>query len=631
MSAEQELSFRSEFIDDYFAECDEHLSAMRRQLLALDGTRASSNGAGSTASVTEELMRSLHSVKGLSAMVGIHEVEQLAHHMEEYLRGITGDGLPFNEDGIDALAAGIEAIEKMVESRKAGSITPASEEMLQQFARLSSPTGDSGNVQPAMLAVRPGETLWDIQFSPNQERAALGINVNSVRERLCALGDILHAAPQIREPGEITFEFLVSSSRGDSEMRALESDGLHCTRRETPAALEGQEKKQELPAATGAFVRVEMSRIDDLMRMVGDLVITRGRLDTVVSDGRLRESPVGEINLILERQLREMRESVTRMRLVPVGQIFERMRFVIRSLEREQRKKVRLEISGGDTEIDKLVVERIFDPLLHLIRNSISHGVESPADRTAAGKNPEAVITLTAKAAADRVHIHIQDDGRGVDRSRVAAKARTLNLLGPDEDLTDDARLLNILCSPGFSTRDKADLTSGRGVGLGVVMTTATQLGGDFRLHSVDGEGARFELELPLTLMIADALIVNSAGQRFAILQGGVNEILRVEGQSVKAMESNELIPHRGGALPIRRLSRLFGQAESSAKSFHVVVCGNKGASAGLAVDRVVGQREIVIRPITDPLLKVRGITGATELGDGRPVLILDVVELTHG
>jgi len=630
MSAEQDLSFQSEFIDDYFAECEEHLSTLRRQLLALDGARAGSNGAGNTSSVTEGLMRSLHSVKGLSAMVGIHEVEQLAHHMEEYVRGITGDGLPFNEDGIDALAAAIETIEKMVESRKAGSITPASEEMLLQFARLSSPAGDSSDVETAIVTVRPGETLWDIQFSPAQERAAIGINVNSVRERLAAIGEILHAAPLIREPGEITFEFLVSTSRRDSEILALESDGLRCTRREAPAA-ESTEKPRALPPSTGSFVRVEMSRIDDLMRMMGDLVITRGRLGTVVADGRLGDSPIGEINLILERQLREMRESVTRMRLVPVGQIFERMRFVIRSLEREQRKKVRLEISGGDTEIDKMVVERIFDPLLHLIRNSVSHGIESPTDRTASGKAPEAVITLSAKAAADRVHIHIEDDGRGVDRSRVAEKARTLNLLGPDEDLTDDTRLLNVLCSPGFSTRDQADLTSGRGVGLGVVMTTATELGGSFRLHSVDGEGARFELELPLTLMIADALIVNSAGQRFAILQGGVNEVLRVEGQSVKAMESNELIPHRGGALPIRRLSRIFGQAESSAKSFHVVVCGNKGTSAGLAVDRVVGQREIVIRPITDPLLKVRGITGATELGDGRPVLILDVVELTHG
>src|SRR5436190_11837389 len=142
MSVEQDLSFQSEFIDDYFAECEEHLSTMRRQLLALDGARGSGNGSGASASVTEGLMRSLHSVKGLSAMVGIHEVEQLAHHMEEYLRGITGEGLPFNEDGIDALAAGIETIEKMIESRKAGSITPVSEVMLQQFTRLSSPTGD---------------------------------------------------------------------------------------------------------------------------------------------------------------------------------------------------------------------------------------------------------------------------------------------------------------------------------------------------------------------------------------------------------------------------------------------------------------------------------------------------------
>jgi two-component system chemotaxis sensor kinase CheA len=330
-----------------------------------------------------------------------------------------------------------------------------------------------------------------------------------------------------------------------------------------------------------------------------------------------------------------MREAVMRVRMVPVGEIFERMRFVVRDLAREYQKKVRLEISGQGTEIDKLLIERMMDPLVHLVRNAISHGLESAAEREAAGKPEEGSIALRAFTAAEMVVIEIEDDGRGIDRERVAERARGMGLIKGfatgllTEDATlDDAALLELICSPGFSTRDEADRASGRGVGMAVVKETVYGLGGTFALQSKAGRGTRFVIELPITLAIADALIVSAGGQRFAVPQSSVREVLEIDPASIKVLENNEIVHYRGGVLPIVKLGRLFDLNEKYERVFHAFVTGAGENAVGIAVDRILGQREIVVRAINDPLIQVAGIAGATELGDGRVVLILDAAAL---
>jgi two-component system chemotaxis sensor kinase CheA len=370
------------------------------------------------------------------------------------------------------------------------------------------------------------------------------------------------------------------------------------------------------------------------MRLVGDLVISRARLTE--SLGRIeRYVPAAEWRTIqentiaIDRQLRMLREGIMRVRLVPIGEIFRRMPFVVRDLARDAGKKVNLELHGQGTEIDKFVIERMMDPVVHLVRNAISHGIETPEERVASGKRPEGTITLSASTAGEIVTIEAADDGRGIDVAAVMRRAKAVGLPVPP-DTPDAATLLALLCAPGFSTKDDTDRASGRGVGMAVVKQTVEELSGTMSLETEPGTGTRFVIQLPLTLAITDALIGRVGDEAFAVPQGAVREVIEVMASDVRVVEQNEIVPHRGGALTLVRLSRLFGIEGRARDRFHVFVIGKGPSTIGIAVDKVVGQREIVVRAISDPLVKVDGIAGATDLGDGRVVLILDPAMLAR-
>jgi two-component system chemotaxis sensor kinase CheA len=266
----------------------------------------------------------------------------------------------------------------------------------------------------------------------------------------------------------------------------------------------------------------------------------------------------------------------------------------------------------------------MMDPLMHLVRNAVSHGLETVAEREAQGKRSEGVLSLSAMTVGERIVIKIADDGRGMDRNLVLKRA-TARGISPANSEIDDEALLDLICTPGFSTRDEADRESGRGVGMDVVKKATEELGGRISLATKVGEGTTFTIELPLTLAIAEALIVSVNGQRFAVPQSAVREVLEVESASTKILENNEIISYRGKVLPLIRLARVFEMNHQRGEKFHVLVVGEETNAVGLAVDRILGQREIVVRAIKDPLAQSRGIAGATELGDQRVVLILDI------
>jgi two-component system, chemotaxis family, sensor kinase CheA len=316
-----------------------------------------------------------------------------------------------------------------------------------------------------------------------------------------------------------------------------------------------------------------------------------------------------------------------RVRMVPVGEVFRRMGLVVRDLARESGKVVQLRLSGEDTEIDKFVIERMMDPVLHLVRNAVAHGIETPDQRRAAGKAEAATLTLSAANVGDVVTLEVADDGQGIDAEAVAKRARMLGLRVPEKPLEGTA-LLEIICAPGFSTRDAADLTAGRGVGMSVVYGAVRELGGTLTLDSAPGEGTRFLIELPLTLAITDAIIATIGAQKFAVPQGMVREVIELDPSVVRAVENHEIAPYRGGILPLVRLARVFDLRPAERRSLHAFVIGQGLSAVGLVVDRIEGQREIVVRPINDPLVKVPGVTGATDLGNGRVVLILDPMRI---
>jgi two-component system chemotaxis sensor kinase CheA len=619
------------FMDEYFAECDEHLATIRRLLLEIEPVAAA--GAAAPPDTIEELFRSFHSIKGISGMVELREAETLAHHLESYLRVLRDRESRLTPAGLDALVAGVDALERTIAARRDGHAPPPVDGIVGALQGVT-PSADAA---ASATDVAPLAS-WRITFAPSVGLLARGINVDVVRARLRETGRIVGAAPKIQD-GSVAFEFLLAGELDEPTIDAWRSDGIiaEAVTAEGSAGVQDVEAQPAEGAARLApshVVRVDLTRLDELMRIIGDLVISRARLDDALARIERRVPPVEwrvvqEQSQTIERQLRDLREGLMRVRLVPVREIFRRMPFVVRDLARDTGKQVRLEMRGQDTEIDKFLIERMMDPVLHLVRNAVSHGLEDPAERVAAGKPAEGTLTLAAASVGDMVLIEVADDGRGIDAAAVATRARTMGIAVPDGAL-DMATLLDVICAPGFSTRAESDRASGRGVGMAVVKNTIVELNGRFTLQTTPDEGTRFVIELPLTLSITDALIAHVGDRTFAVPQGNVREVVEIDPASVRVIERHELAPFRGGSLPILRLSRLFGIAEQPRRALHVFVVGSGTDAVGVAVDRVSGQREIVVRSMADSLVKAGGIVGATDLGDGRAVLILNLPDLAR-
>jgi two-component system, chemotaxis family, sensor kinase CheA len=654
--------FFAGLMDDFFAECDEHLTVLRRSLLLLESFV---HKADVDRELLDELFRRFHSLKGISGMVGLYESEQLAHQMESYLRSLRQHQLSLTEDGLDTLIEGMKLLEQVIAARRAetpppniakimarlGSIISVQTPLLQNSHNEASEK-KLNNVALSVIrddeqvkldrAVQAGMKIWHIEFSPKAELTERGINVNNIRARLQEIGELIRASPRVTAGGGITFDFLVSSSADPSVFESWREDGVEFKPYAYSSVVEVKADAEDgsfIPTRTemtalspSNIVRVDLERLNELMRMVGELVISRSHLEQNLSQlesvmpARQLEALL-ETNIAFERHLRDLREGVMQIRMVPIGEIFERMQFVIRDLARESRKKIKLELIGRETKTDKYLVERMMDPLLHLVRNAVSHGIESESERIAAGKSAEARIMLRASTAAERVVIDVLDDGRGIDIKKVAERGRALGLIGQDTILDSDT-ILDLICSPGFSTRDDADRASGRGIGMAVVRDSVFDLGGTISVDTQSGKGTRFTIYLPLTLAIAEALIVSVGGQLYTVPQSSISEVIEIDPADITVLEKNEIVPYRDGILPLVRLSRFFGYPETETQSLYVFVIGSGLNSMGVVVDRIIGQREIVVRPITDPLIRVTGIAGATELGDGHVVLILDTAAL---
>jgi len=620
--------FFDQFLDDYYAECDEHLVSIRRSLVTLEDevdTRTVDRA------LLDNLFRSFHTLKGISGMVGLGAAEQLAHHLESYLRELREGTAVLSDTGFQVLGSGVSLLENVINARRNDQPIPSIDEIVE---RLQAVSAESAGVEITTPQKNDDVTAtrWQVEFTPTAKLAERGINVNSVRARLQEIGELTQAKPIVKGAGEIAFEFIVITSADKNALSSLEPDGLTFK----PIAVEAAPRTKEPVAvptiAPASVVRVDLDRLDDLMRIVGELVISRTRLEEQLTDLKRVTTPAAwrslqETSLSMGRQLRDLRESVMRVRMVQIGEIFERMMFVVRDLARESGKKVTVQLSGGETEIDKFLVERMMDPLMHLVRNAVSHGLEPAAEREAQGKRSEGLLSLSAMTAGEKIVIKIADDGRGIDRNLILERAHAKGLGNGNSDLDDEA-LLTLLCTPGFSTRDEADRESGRGVGMDVVKKATEELGGRLSFATKVSEGTTFTIELPLTLAIAEALIVSVNGQRFAVPQSAVWEVLEVESSATKVLENNEIISYRGKVLPLIRLARVFEMNHQRGDNFHVLVIGEETNAVGLAVDRILGQREIVVRAIKDPLAQSKGIAGATELGDQRVVLILDIAAL---
>lgn len=630
----QNDDFFNQFLDDYFAECEEHLTLVRRTLLNIEQFV---DRPQLDTSQLDDLFRSFHTIKGISGMVGLIPAEQLAHEMESYLRVLREGRVLLTKEGFEALLDGTKTLEEVISAHRNQSASPQITAVVDSIAdAINASSGTESEIESvASSATTTKKPKWRFRFVPSQARSEAGINVNTIRARLQSVGVIQQATPLV-EQGDVLFEFIVATDMARPELDDLDELGLTMFEVEPDPVETNQQQPQ--PTAAGPLtssVRVELGRLDQLMLLVGELVVTRARLEqnlnqirTKVPSNNWRQ--LQEVNVALGKQLRDLRRDVMRVRMVPVAEVFERMRFVVRDVAREAQKQVVLELNGQETEIDKYLVERLADPLLHLVRNAISHGIESVSERRAAGKEQTGHIWLAARTAGDIVIIEIEDDGRGIDVESVASKAP------PDVELRDKSgeidfdKVLEVITAPGFSTKAEADRASGRGVGMDIVARAIRELDGQLKVQSDQGLGTKFRIELPLTLAITDALVAIVDGQTFAVHRSTVHEVIEIEPESIKVLENNEVILHREEVLPLVRISRVFNLHDKTEGRLHAFVVGEGSRATALVVDKVLGLREVVVRALNDPLTDVRGIGGATELGDGRPVLILDVIEILN-
>jgi two-component system, chemotaxis family, sensor kinase CheA len=656
LSEEKPSQFRAELLDDFFGEADEHLLNIRKALVNLE---ASVGKAQADAKIIEELFRNFHSFKGISALVGLASAEAVAHASEDFLRLIRSGTILVTAQGLEVLMAAAQKLEQIVVAFRQQKPLPGYESLVADLkvqcsqaspSAAAPPTAqDSGPSDPTLLttldeARSHGLLIWKYTFTPSQELNAHGVNINTVREELVKFAEILKSTSVVKGPGAIVFEFLVAARETPSDIAAWEAKGItvQLVAQQEPAPISSSPHETPIAEdeshnpflAPSHVVRVDLKRLDELMRITGELVIHRSRLDAQLA--RLNEGArqvdlrgVQEVSGGFARSLRDLREAIMRVRMVSVAEIFARMPFVVRDLSRQTQKKVQLKLEGQDTAVDKYLIERLKDPLLHLVRNSFSHGIETPAERRAASKPEEGVIELKAATIGDSVIIQIRDDGKGINPNAVLQHARKQGLEIPDT--VDNAALLKILCAPGFSTRDDADRIAGRGVGMAVVYSALRELGGSLTMESEEGRGVQFTLTLPLTLAIAETILVKSAGQTCAIPQTFVREILHTTPSQIQNVNGIDAIPYRNGVLPVIRLAGIFGLNGVNKATMCLLVITSERGSVGLLAEEVLGQREVVVRALRDPLIQVPKISGATELGDGKPVLILDGVALTSG
>ncbi|NBB89575.1 MAG: chemotaxis protein CheA [Spirochaetes bacterium] len=474
---------------------------------------------------------------------------------------------------------------------------------------------------------KPASAIRDV-FIFVEDDCELSINViddlSEVEENHKRLGEIL------ADRGVVPREAIDRAAGRQKRLgEVLVEDGVD--QREIESALQEQQhvdrSRQKLRRETSSSsIRVSSEKLDQLVDLVGEIVTLQARLTQTST--RMEDAGLNSIAENFERLTDELRDSTMSIRMLPIGTTFSKFRRLVRDLSQELGKEVEMEANGGETELDKTVIERLNDPLVHIIRNAIDHGVETPAEREAAGKPRAGTVSLTAAHAGAEVLISIFDDGAGLDREGILAKARSKGLLRGDEEPSDED-VWQLLFAPGFSTNENVTTVSGRGVGMDVVKKEIDNLGGTVRIETSPGHGTTFKLSIPLTLAIIDGLLVRIGAQHYVFPLSAVGECIELTKEMREEQGGGRIINNRGEILPYVRLREVFGIDGSYDGIEQVVVANSQQGTVGFVVDNVIGDFQTVIKNLGKLYRDLEGISGATILGDGTVALILDLQRLT--
>ncbi len=668
-------------LTDFVAEATEILETLGRDVLTLDESRVGEVDPD----LLNGIFRAAHSLKGLSSMFGLEQLSKLAHRVEDVLDALRLGKVPLDDALIDSLVESLEVLNALLAEAAHETSSPqvaARGEALAERLRMmgegpvAAPVDvlDQIGLDPQIRAV-----FTEYEEHRLRENVKKGVQLHKVRavfslsdfdQRLNALnatlkpmGEVISTLPST-QPGDeasIAFDLIFGSALPAAKIEATIAgagtlEPLTKTLVPSPApsgpAWPTPSSPVPLhphaaapPRSTGALeqslrslsqtVRVDIGRLDGLMNIVGELLLIRSNLQRLAETTKqpgITVMPKAWGNELqrearaLERKLDELQKGVLDARMVPLVQVFDKLARLMRRLVRESGKLIDFEVAGGDVELDKLIVEELSDPLMHLLRNALDHGVELPDAREAQGKSRKAKIRLTARQQGNQVVLEVGDDGNGMDEARIRQVAIERGLVTAQQTYEMERRdLLNLVFLPGFSTRTDVSELSGRGVGLDVVKTNLARLSGLIDIDSRRRRGTTFTLTLPLTLAIIRALMVEASGRPYAVPLNSVLEIVSVRADQLQTIERREVIEVRDHTLPFIRLSRAFGLPEKPVDRYFVIIVGLAQQRFGLAVDALLGQHDIVTKPLSGRVRHIPGISGATELGDRRAVLVLDV------
>jgi len=635
----------SQYAELFLAESKEHLSACNELLLEWERHPEAAEPVGG-------IFRAVHTIKGMAATMGYARVADLAHRMETLLDHKRRGATPASPDLLQLLFRATDALERAIDLSVAG--RDAEADLGTVLADLDQA---AAKVAPAPAPPKPAKTKRATRATPapapqdeapapspvpqppvaapvivagrvievvlRAEAALKGGRAMIVLARVRALGTVGAITPPPTafeaEDFDGRFSFRLESTAVAERIEAAvlgAGDVERITISEEGARGGGD-------AGRARHIRVDLRRLDSLMDQIGELVTVRGRLNDLAA--RLRDPDIDDVALQISRLSADLQSEIIQARMTPVWQVFDRFPRLVRDVARELDKTVTFRVEGKEIELDRAILDELGDPLVHLLRNAVDHGIETPAVRRKAGKKPEGEVVLAAVRERASVTITISDDGRGIDRARILAKAKRDGVADPNLDTLTDDQLLRVLARPGFSTAEAVTAVSGRGVGIDVAMTRIRAMGGTIEIRSELGKGTTFVLRLPVTLAIVRALIASVGRERYALPLTYVSETVEFGTTPTTSLEGREAIVLRDRVVPLVHLRQLLGVLGDPPPARRPVIVLEMGERrTGIVVDSMLGQREIVVKGFDAPQGMLPVFSGATIMGDGVPALILD-------
>ncbi|MEN0644237.1 chemotaxis protein CheA [Alkalicoccobacillus gibsonii] len=658
----------SEYLAVFLDESQEHLQAVNDHLLKLEKQPEDD-------SIVGEIFRSAHTLKGMSATMGYEDLAHLTHNMENVLDLIRNKKKQATTEIIDIMFQSVDSLENMVNDIASGgdgkldvTALVAELEAIEKGSSQAVKEAAATTEQVDLLEVydeyertvleeslEQGYSVYQIKVELDEKAMLKAARVFMVFDVLNQLGDVIKSSPatELLEEEQFERDFVVTvvskesgetiknkilgiSEISDVVVQSMTSF-VHATQAEDQTlqpVQENQSKSKQEPEKVkeaqkapenNKTIRVNIDRLDVLMNLFEELVIDRGRLEQI--SGELVNAELTETVERMTRTTGNLQEIILTMRMMPVETVFNRFPRMIRNLSKDLGKQVHLEIVGAETELDRTIIDEIGDPLVHLLRNSIDHGIETPEERMAVGKPAQGTVLLKAYHSGNHVFIEIKDDGAGISREKVLNKALKNQIITEEDagSLTD-SQVFGLLFEPGFSTAEQITDISGRGVGLDVVRNTFESLGGVVTVQSELNKGSTFLIQLPLTLSIIDVMLVETGGEKYAIPLTSIVETAIVNKDELFSAHGQKVIDFRGKVVPLVFLRDVFNTPITEIdEDFYSLVIIQKGEQiAGLVVDSLIGQHDIVLKSLGNYLTNVFAISGATILGDGEVALIVD-------